>query len=108
MAGIIATVETQINVCWGWIPRIFDGFEKKYTEKMFDYNFFNLEHKKLYPHLIQLFNEKKNCINCFLHQECTYGGRDWYLGETWSIGLEDSLRYDEKIKLDKKRRLGRV
>ena len=39
MAGIIGTVETQINVCWGWIPQIFDGFEKKYTEKMFDYNF---------------------------------------------------------------------
>ena len=73
---------------------------------MFDYNFFNLEHKKLHPYLIQPFNEKKNCIDCFLHQEYTYGGRDWYLGETWSIGLEDSLRYNEKFNQIKKEDLG--
>ena len=42
----------------------------------------NLEHKKLYLFLINLFNEKKNCIDCFLHEEYRYGACDWYSGET--------------------------
>ena len=29
-----------------WIPRIFNGFKKKYTEKMFNEKYLNLEHKK--------------------------------------------------------------
>ena len=70
------------------------GSKKNTQKKCSIIIFFNLEHKKLHPYLIQPFNEKKNCIDCFLHQEYTYGGRDWYLEETWSIGLEDSLRYD--------------
>ena len=70
---------------------------------MFNEKFLNLEHKKSYVYLIQLCNEKKNCIDCFLHQEYTYGGCDWYLRETWSIGLKNSLRYDEKIQVDKKK-----
>ena len=40
---------------------------------MFNEKFLNLEHKKSYLYLIQLFNEKRNCIDCFLHQEYTYG-----------------------------------
>ena len=71
---------------------------------MFNEKFLNLEHKKSYPYLIQLFNEKTNCIDCFLHQEYTYGGCDWYSRETWSIGLENSLRYDEKIQIVKKKK----
>ena len=43
--------------------------KEQYTEKMIDEKFLSLEHKKLYPYLIQLFNEKKNCFKCFLHQE---------------------------------------
>ena len=83
-----------------WVSQIFDGFQKKYIEKMFDEKVLNLERKKLYFYLIQLFS--------ILYQEYTYGGHDGYSGETWSIGLEDSLRYDEKIQLAKKRGLGRV
>ena len=75
---------------------------------MFNEKLLNLERKKLYLFLIQLFNEKKNCIDCFLHEEYTYSAYDWYLGETWSIGLEYSLRYDEKVQLDKKRGHRRV
>ena len=68
----------------------------KKIQRMFDEKLLNLEHGKLYCYLIQLFNEKKDCIYCFLHQEYTYGGRDWYLGEKCCVGLEDSLRYDKK------------
>ena len=82
---------------------------KQYTEKMIDEKFLSLEHKKLYSYLIQLFNEKKNCFKCFLHQEYTYSGHDWYSAETWSIGLEVSLRYDEKNSIRfKKRGYGKV
>ena len=60
----------------------FRWVQKKYREKMFDEKFFNLEHGKFYHDMIQLFNERKDCINCFLHQKHTYGGCDWYLWET--------------------------
>ena len=67
MTGIIATVETQINVLMCRIPRIFDGFKKIHRKNVRKKNFnfgaqeikcLNLEQQKLYPYLIQLFNEK--------------------------------------------------
>ena len=45
------------------IPQIFDEFEKMHEENMFDEKFLNLEHGKLYGYLIQLFKEKKDCID---------------------------------------------
>ena len=80
--------------------------KKKHKEKMLNEKLLNLEHKKLYLFLINLFNEKKNCIDCFLHEEYRYGACDWYSGETWSIGLGYSWRYDEIVQLDKKEDIG--
>ena len=48
------------------IHQIFDGFEKKYEKNMLDQKCLSLEHGKLYGYLIQLFKEKKDCIDCFI------------------------------------------
>lgn len=85
------------------IPQIFYGFEKMYEENMFHEKFSYLEHEKLYGYLIQVFEKKKNCIDCFIHSEYTYRGCDWNCGKTWSVGLQEQLEYNRKIKLDQKK-----
>ena len=85
------------------IPQTFDGFEKKYEKNMLDEKILSLEHGKLYGYLIQLFKEKKDCIDCFIHSEYTYRGRDWNSGKTWNVALWEQLEYNRKMKLDQKK-----
>lgn len=69
---------------------------------MFDQEFLNLEHAKLYDYLIQLFKKKKDSTDCFLHHEYIFTGHDRYSLEKRSVGLWDQLKCEEKIQLDKK------
>ena len=86
------------------IPQIFDGFEKKYEKNMLDEKCLSLEHEKLYGKLIQLFKEKKDCIDCFIHSEYTYRACDWNSGKTWNVALREQLEYNRKMKLDQKKK----
>ena len=67
---------------------------------MFNEKFLKDYQSKLYYHLQELFYVNIESLYCFLLDEYTYKGRDWYTGETWSVSLSDSIRYQEKIKMD--------
>ena len=56
-------------------------------------------YSKLYHELMELHDQDKSCIDCFLHQEYTFGGKDWTTGETWRVSLSESIRYSENIKI---------
>ena len=50
---------------------------------------------------MQLYDEDKSCFDCFLHQEYTFGGRDWTAEKTWSVSLSESIHHSEGIKFAK-------
>ena len=58
------------------IPNIFDEIEKNIYDDVLGYNFLEKYHQQLYPLLLQIFVQKKDCICCFLHQEYENKGRD--------------------------------
>ena len=82
-------------------PIIFSNFEKDVEKNMFNVIFLFSYYSKVCFELMQLFDEDKSCINCFLHQEYTFGGRDWTTGETWHVPPSESIRYSENIKIAK-------
>ena len=47
---------------------------------MFNEKFLKDYQSKLYYHLQELFNVNEESLCCFLHDEYTYKGRDWYTG----------------------------
>ena len=98
MHSIIAIPRTIKNVHYSVN---FLRFRKGYwTKKIFDHNFVKWYHCKLCYELIQLFQEKKECVECF-QGEFEFHGRDWHTGKTWSVTLSDSIHYTEKLQLDK-------
>ena len=77
-----------------------NNFEKDVENNIFDYKFLFYYYAKLCKELIQLFNNKKECIECF-QGECEFSGCDWHTDEYWSILLSESIRYNEKIQVDR-------
>ena len=82
------------------IPIIFSDFEHDLDKNISDVAFLNGYHAKLYFHLNKLFNAKKDCIFCFLRQECEHKGRDWYSRGTWKVPVSDSIWYSKKMKMN--------
>ena len=58
------------------IPTNFYDFENDVDKKMFNIDFLKFYHSKLCHELRRLFDEDKSTIECFLHQECEFKGRD--------------------------------
>ena len=81
------------------IPIIFSGFEKGVENNIIYYKCLFWYYSKLCKELIQLFNDKKEYIECF-QGEYKFGGRDWHTGEYRSLLLSESIRYNEKIQVD--------
>ena len=81
------------------IPIIFSDFEKDIENNIFDCNFLFWYYTKLCNEPIQLFDQKKDCIESF-QGEYEFSGRDWNTGEYWSVPLSEMIRYNEKIQID--------
>ena len=85
------------------IPVIFNNFEKDVERKLFDVNFLFSYYTKLCHELLELFDQKKDCIECF-QLEYKFGGRDWYSGEYWSVTLSENIRYNEWLQVARLKR----
>ena len=85
------------------IPVIFNDFEKDVERKLFDVNFLFSYYTKLCHELLELFDQKKDCIECF-QLEYKFGGRDWYSGEYWSVTLSENIRYNEWLQVARLKR----
>ena len=83
---------------------IFANFQYDLYKNIFDLDFLSRCHTNLYHYLNQLFDIKKNCICCFLHEEYRYKLKDWFTGKTWTISLTDCIEHREKIDIDKIRK----
>ena len=79
-------------------PLIFSNFEKDIDRNMFGVVFLESCYSKLCHEPMELYDKDKSSIDCFLHQEYTFGGRDWTSGETWCVLLSESIRYSESLK----------
>ena len=79
------------------IPIIFNDFEKDVERNLFDVNFLFNYYTKLCHKLLELFNKRKDCIECF-QGEYEFGGRDWYTGEHCSVTLSQSIWYNEQLR----------
>lgn len=81
------------------LPIIFSDFEKYVEKNIFNYSFLSWYYTKLCEELIQLFDRKKLCIECF-QGEFEFRGRDWHTREYWSVTFFESIRCNEKIQVD--------
>ena len=72
------------------IPMIFCDFEKDIERNMFDANFLFNYYRKLCHELLELFDQKKDCIERF-QRDFKFGGRDWNTGEHWNVSLSESI-----------------
>ena len=61
--------------------------------------------KKLYHHLMKLFETNKCAICLFPDREYHYRGRDWSLKETWDVSLSEQMQYEEKLKENRQKRI---
>ena len=68
------------------IPIIFNDFKKDVERNLFNVNFLFNYYIKLCHERFELFNHKKDCIECF-QGEYKFGGRDWYICDYWSVTL---------------------
>ena len=66
-------------------PLIFSDFEKVRDYKMDDFDFLKEYRLELALHLIKVCNVNKTATKCFLNDEHTYSGHDWYTREEWSV-----------------------
>ena len=82
-------------------PLIFSNFEKDIDRNMFGVVFLESCYSKFCHEPMELYDKDKSSIDCFLHQEYTFGGRDWTSGETWCVLLSESIRYSESLKISK-------
>ena len=78
------------------IPMIFKDFEKDIERNIFDVNFLFNYYTKLCHELLELFDKKKNGIECF-QAGYEFSGTDWNTGEYWSVPLSENIQYNEKI-----------
>ena len=80
------------------ISMIFSNFEKDIERIMFDVNLLFNYYTKLCHELLELFNQKKDCIKSF-QREYGFGVRDWYTGEYWCVPLSESIQYEERLQV---------
>ena len=72
----------KIKLCT--IPTIFFDFESDIDKNMFNISFLNFYHSRLCHELMMksITDEDQSAIECFLHQEYQFRGRDKTSGET--------------------------
>ena len=85
------------------IPIIFRNFEKDIENNIFDCNFLLWYYTKLCNELIQLFDQKKDCIESF-QGDYEFSGRDWNTDEYWSVPFSKIIQYNGKIQIDRLKR----
>ena len=85
------------------IPVIFTDFEKDVERNLFDVNFLFNHYTKLCHKLLELFYQKKDCIECF-QGKYEFGVRNWDTGEYWSVTLSESIWYNERLQVARLRR----
>ena len=73
------------------IAMIFCYFENEVERNLFDYNCLFWYYTTLCRELLQLFDEKKVCIEC-MHGEYVFSGKDWYTEEYWQVPLSKSIQ----------------
>ena len=61
--GVTVKKNDKCQICK--IPKIFSDFEKDTEKNIFDYNFLFWYYTKLCKELIELFDHKKECAECF-------------------------------------------
>ena len=86
----MATVKTIINVKFA-PSRKFSATSKRMSKGISLTNFLFWYSTKLCNELLQLFDQKKDCIECF-QGEYEYRGHDRNSGEYWRVTLSDSIR----------------
>ena len=75
------------------LPLFFTNFEKNIDKNIFDYNFLFWYYTKLCNVLFQLFDQKKDCVECFLG-EYEFRGRDRHTGKYLNVSLFGKIRYN--------------
>lgn len=78
---------------------MFCDYKNNIYNNMFDVEFLYCYYPKISIQLNQLFDEKKDAICCFLHQEFEYKVRDPRSGKAWSIPMSENTWYIKKIKI---------
>lgn len=78
------------------ITRIYYEYEYKLYENMFDLDFSIRCHASLYCYINRLFNTRKHCACCYLHQEFSYKWKDWYNGKVYSVSLMEAIQHKEE------------
>ena len=76
-----------------------NNFEKDIEKNIFDYSFLFWHYTNPCSELLQLYDKKKDCVECF-QGEYKFSGRDWHTGKYWSIPLSESIRYNKRIQVD--------
>ena len=54
--------------------------------------------KSFYHFLLQIFDENKTAVDCFLDDEYCYSRCHWCTGQTWLVLLRESIEYSNGIK----------
>ena len=49
---------------------------------------------------MELFDENKCALCCFLGDQYHYKRRDWYSGSTWDVSLSESMKYEDDLKIN--------
>ena len=70
---------------------IFCDFKKDVERNLFDCNFLFWYYAMLCCELLQLFDEKKDCIEC-MQEEHILSGKDWYTEEYWQVPLSKNIQ----------------
>ena len=89
--------EGKCEICC--IPMIFNNLELDIERNIFDVNFLFNYYTKLCRKLLQLFDQKKDCIKCF-QREYVFSGRDWNSDTYWHIPLSEIIPCNEKIQVE--------
>ena len=79
---------SQCKLCT--TPLKFPDFEEQIKRNIFNVDFLKDYYEKLCDGLLQLFDQRKESIECF-QGEYVSNNRDWYTGETWCVTLPESI-----------------
>lgn len=74
------------------IPISFSNVEGDLDKNEFNI-FLHLYHSRLIDYLMEFFCLNKSGIECFLFDEFSYSGCDWYTGQQWSVPLQEQIEY---------------
>ena len=74
------------------------NYNIKLSKIMFDEEFLYNYNTKLSYHLLELFNENKCALCCFLDSDYHHKGRDWSTGYIWDVSLSEFMKYEKDLK----------